>query len=112
MASDAVEIEAGGRAVRVSSPTRVIYEATDFSPEVTKLMVAEYYVAVEEGLMRALRDRPVALERWPKGVREGMVMSTRADSHGDAFYQEADDAGRASIRREHAHPVPLWPHRR
>lgn len=88
MASDAVEIEAGGRSVRVSSPTRVIYEATDFSPEVTKLMVAEYYVAVEEGLMRALRNRPVALERWPKGVREGMVMSTRADSHGDAFYQK------------------------
>ncbi|KRC63641.1 ATP-dependent DNA ligase [Aeromicrobium sp. Root236] len=88
MASDAVEIEAGGRAVRVSSPTRVIYEATDFSPEVTKVMVAEYYVAVEDGLMRALRNRPVALERWPKGVREGMVMSTRADSHGDAFYQK------------------------
>lgn len=88
MASDAVEIEAGGRTVRVSSPTRVIYEATGFSPEVTKLMVAEYYVAVEDGLMRALRNRPVALERWPKGVREGMVMSTRADSHGDAFYQK------------------------
>ncbi|WP_332662044.1 DNA polymerase domain-containing protein [Aeromicrobium sp.] len=88
MASDAVEIEAGGRTVRVSSPTRVIYEATGFSPEVSKLMVAEYYVSVEDGLMRALRNRPVALERWPKGVREGMVMSTRADSHGDAFYQK------------------------
>ena len=88
MASDAVEIEAGGRSVRVSSPTRVIYEATELAGEVTKLMVAEYYVAVADGLMRALRDRPVALERWPKGVREGMVMSTRADSHGDAFYQK------------------------
>jgi DNA ligase D-like protein (predicted polymerase) len=88
MASDAVEIEAGGRSVRVSSPTRVIYEATDFSAEVTKVMVAEYYVAVADGLMRALRDRPVTLERWPKGVRDGMVMSTRADSHGDAFYQK------------------------
>ena len=87
MASDAVEIEAGGRTVRVSSPTRVIYEATDFSAEVTKVMVAEYYVAVADGLMRALQERPVALERWPKGVREGMEMSTRADSHGDAFYQ-------------------------
>ncbi|WP_456694880.1 DNA polymerase domain-containing protein [Aeromicrobium sp. P5_D10] len=88
MANDAVEIEAGGRSVRISSPTRVIFETTEFSPEVTKLMVAEYYVAVEDGLMRALRDRPVALERWPKGVREDMVMSTRSDSHGDAFYQK------------------------
>ena len=49
MASDAVQIEAGGRSVRVSSPTRVIYEATDFSAEVTKAMVAEYYVAVADG---------------------------------------------------------------
>ncbi len=88
MASDAVEIEAGGRSVRVSSPTRVIYEATDFSPEVTKVMVAEYYVAVADGLLRALRERPVALERWPKGVRDDMVMSTRSDGHGDAFYQK------------------------
>ena len=88
MASDAVEIEAGGRSVRVSSPDRVVFEATDFSAEVTKLMVAEYYVAVGDGLMRALRDRPVALERWPKGVRDDMVMATRADGHGDAFYQK------------------------
>ncbi|MBC7630756.1 DNA primase small subunit domain-containing protein [Aeromicrobium sp.] len=88
MASEAVEIEASGRTVRVSSPTRVIYEKTDFSAEVTKLMVAEYYATVDDGLMRALRDRPVTLERWPKGVRADMVMSTRADSHGDAFYQK------------------------
>ena len=39
----AAEVDAGGRAVRVSSPDRVIYEATDRTPEVTKLMVAEYF---------------------------------------------------------------------
>ena len=45
----AVEVEAGGRAVRVSSPDRVIYEATDRTPAVTKLMVAEYFARVEDG---------------------------------------------------------------
>src|SRR5918997_1960861 len=85
----AVEVEAGGRAVRVSSPDRVIYEATDRTPEVTKLMVAEYFVAVEDGLMRALRDRPTALERWPSGVREGMRLATGAqDRDAEAFYQK------------------------
>ncbi|TCJ00068.1 DNA primase small subunit domain-containing protein [Aeromicrobium sp. IC_218] len=88
MASSATEIEAGGRTVRISSPERVIYEATPWSAEVTKLMVAEYYVAVEDGIMRALRERPTTLERWPKGFREDMVMATRADGHGDAFYQK------------------------
>ena len=67
----------------------MIYEATDKTAEVTKLMVAEYFASVEDGLMRALRDRPTALERWPSGVREGMQLATgRADKDADAFYQK------------------------
>ena len=54
----------------------MIYEATDRTPEVTKLMVAEYFASVDDGLMRALRDRPTALERWPSGVREGIKLAT------------------------------------
>jgi DNA primase len=85
----AVEVQAGDRVVRVSSPDRVIYEATDRTPEVTKLMVAEYFVAVGDGLMRALRDRPTALERWTSGVRPGMKLATsRMDRDADAFYQK------------------------
>src|SRR3546814_1784050 len=37
----AAEVDAGGRAVRVSSPDRIIFEATRDTAEVTKLMVAE-----------------------------------------------------------------------
>jgi DNA primase len=72
----AAEVQAGDRTVRISSPDRVIYEATERTPEVTKLMVAEYVVSVADGLMRALRDRPTALERWPNGVREGFKLAT------------------------------------
>jgi DNA ligase D len=88
MASPAIEIDAGGRALRVSNPDRVIYEATETTAEVTKLQVVEYYLAVEDGIMRALRNRPTALERWPKGVREGITLATRTGEHGDAFYQK------------------------
>ena len=85
----AAEVDAGGRAVRVSSPDRVIYEATDRTPEVTKLMVAEYFASVDDGLMRALRDRPTALERWTSGVRPGMRLATGPQDRGaDAFYQK------------------------
>ena len=83
------EVRAGERSVRVSSPDRVIYEATDTTPAVTKLMVAEYVASVGDGLMRALRDRPTALERWPSGVREGMRLATGPrDNDADAFYQK------------------------
>jgi DNA ligase D len=88
MASPATEVDAGGRAVRVTNPDRVIYEATDRTPEVSKLQVVEYYVAVGEGIMRALRERPTALERWPKGVHEGIVLSTGYGDKADAFYQK------------------------
>jgi DNA ligase D-like protein (predicted polymerase) len=88
MASPATEVDAGGRPVRVTNPDRVIYEATDRTPEVTKLQVVEYYVSVADGIMRALRERPTALERWPKGVHEGIVLSTGYGDKADAFYQK------------------------
>ncbi|HET7068227.1 MAG TPA: DNA polymerase domain-containing protein [Nocardioides sp.] len=85
----AAEVQAGERSVRVSSPDRVIYERTDRTPEVTKLMVAEFFAGVGEGLMRALRDRPTALERWTSGVRPGMRLATGPqDKNADAFYQK------------------------
>jgi DNA ligase D len=86
--SDAVTVEAGGRELRVSSPGRTIFPATERTGAVTKLDVVRYYLAVEDGIMRALRDRPTTLERWPKGVQPGMVLSTRDWSGGDAFFQK------------------------
>ncbi len=86
--ADAV-VEADGVEVRISSPDRVIYEATDRTPAITKLQVAQYFADVGEGLMRALRGRPTALERWPQGVREGMRLATGPfDREADAFYQK------------------------
>jgi len=81
-------VDAGGREVRVSSPDRVIFPATERTDAVTKLDVVEYYLAVEDGIMRALRDRPTTLERWPKGVQPGFVLTTRDGKKGDAFYQK------------------------
>ncbi|MFL6156536.1 MAG: DNA polymerase domain-containing protein, partial [Marmoricola sp.] len=89
MPTPAAEVVAGDRAVRVSSPDRVIYPATDTTPEVTKLMVAQYFADAGVPLMRALRDRPTALERWPKGVLPGIKLGTgRPGEKADAFYQK------------------------
>ena len=87
-ASDATTTDAGGREVRVSSPDRVIFPATDRTPAISKLDVVNYYLSVQDGIMRALNRRPTTLERWPKGVHEGMVLSTREKGGGDAFFQK------------------------
>ena len=82
-------VDAGDREVRVSSPGRVIFEATEHTPEITKLQVCQYFGAVGEPLMRAIGDRPTAMERWPDGYREGMRLALGPqDKEGDGFYQK------------------------
>ncbi|MEA2265384.1 MAG: hypothetical protein QOE27_967, partial [Solirubrobacteraceae bacterium] len=87
-ASEATVLEVGDRDLRVSSPGRVIFPSTDRTPAVTKLDVVRYYVSVDDGIMRALGRRPTTLERWPKGVHPGIVLSTREKGGGDAFFQK------------------------
>lgn len=70
MASSATTMDVPGpdgtRSVRLSSPDRVMW------PEdaLTKLDLAQYVAAVAEPLLRALGDRPVTLQRFPKGIAE------------------------------------------
>ncbi|MDD9205470.1 DNA polymerase domain-containing protein, partial [Georgenia sp. 10Sc9-8] len=90
----AIELDAGGRSVRVSNPDKMYFAEVG----VTKRQLVEYYLSVGDGLLRALRERPVTLERWPKGVSEDMKLATRTDPHGDAFYQ----------KRVPAKGVPDW----
>jgi DNA ligase D len=63
-AEQAVPVEAGGREIAVTSPNKV------FFPErgETKLDLVRYYQAVEEPLLRAIRGRPVLLQRFPNGA--------------------------------------------
>ncbi len=62
--SDAVELEVGDRVVRISNPDRVYFPDTGE----TKLDLANYYISVGEGIVRALRERPCMLHRFPTGI--------------------------------------------
>ena len=69
MAAKATELEVpggpqGARLVRISSPDRLIWP----DEGITKLELAEYAVAVSEGYLRALGNRPVTLQRFPDGI--------------------------------------------
>ncbi len=86
----ATEIEVAGRTVRVSNPDKIYFPARGF----TKLDVVQYYLSVGDGILRALRERPTTLERWPGGVVEGAKLATRGPAGrgdagpNDAFYQK------------------------
>ena len=64
MPKEATEIEAGGRSVRLSSPSKVYFPEPGF----TKLDLANYYVAVEEAACRHLAERPTTMKRFVDGV--------------------------------------------
>jgi DNA ligase D len=71
--SDAVELVVGGRTVRLSHPDRVYFPQTG----TTKLDLAQYYLAVGDGIVRALRERPCMLHRFPNGLAGDKVHQKR-----------------------------------
>ncbi|MFF5989270.1 non-homologous end-joining DNA ligase [Prauserella flavalba] len=78
MAKDsAVELEVGDRTVRISNPDRVYFPARGE----TKLDLAEYYLSVGDGIVRALRERPCMMHRFPSGVAGEKVHQKRVP-HG------------------------------
>ncbi|WP_279097451.1 non-homologous end-joining DNA ligase [Gordonia bronchialis] len=72
-AGEPVVLTVGDRPVRISSPDRVYF------PErgETKMDLVEYYLLVGDGIVRALRERPCMLHRFPKGVTEKKVHQKR-----------------------------------
>jgi DNA ligase D len=72
-AGSPVELEVGDRTVRISNPDRVYFPARGE----TKLDLARYYLSVEDGIVRALRDRPCMLHRFPTGVTGEKVHQKR-----------------------------------
>ncbi len=59
-----IEIEVGSRTVRISNPDRMYFSARGE----TKLDLARYYLSVGDGIVRALRERPCMMHRFPDGV--------------------------------------------
>jgi bifunctional non-homologous end joining protein LigD len=53
-------------AVTLTHPDKVLYPADGY----TKQDLTNYYAAVAEPLLRALADRPLALQHWPNGIRK------------------------------------------
>jgi DNA ligase D len=71
--SEAVEIEVGPHAVRISNPDRVYFPETG----ATKLDLVQYYLSIGDGIVNALRERPCMLHRFPTGLSGDKVHQKR-----------------------------------
>ena len=62
--ADVLELALGERTVRLTHPDKVLFPERGY----TKRDVAQYLVSVGDGALRALRDRPTTLQRYPDGI--------------------------------------------
>jgi len=73
MASPFIEIEVGERVVKVTNPDKVLFPQAGH----TKRDLVGYYLAVGDGIVRALRERPTQLRRFPDGIEGEQIYQKR-----------------------------------
>jgi DNA ligase D-like protein (predicted polymerase) len=67
-------LEIGGQEVAISNPDKLYFREAG----VTKLELVRYYLAVAEGALRGVRDRPMALKRYVDGAEGEFFFQKRA----------------------------------
>jgi len=76
--AEVLQLEVADRTVCVTSPDKVYFPQRGY----TKRDVVEYYLAVGDGIFRALRERPTTLQRFPEGIEGEMFFQKRAPTRG------------------------------
>jgi DNA ligase D len=79
----ATEVQVGEHAVRVTHPERVYFSARGE----TKLDLVNYYLSVGDGIVRALRERPCMLHRYPDGVDGDKIYQKRLPKGAPAWVE-------------------------
>jgi bifunctional non-homologous end joining protein LigD len=59
-------LRVGRREIEVSHPDKALFE----DPRITKLELARYYERVAPAMLPHVKDRPLALESYPRGIAE------------------------------------------
>jgi DNA ligase D-like protein (predicted polymerase) len=67
-------LELAGREVSISNPAKVYFPKAG----ITKGELVRYYVAVADGALRGVRDRPMALKRYVEGAEGEFFFQKRA----------------------------------
>jgi DNA ligase D-like protein (predicted polymerase) len=85
-----LSLDIGGLPLTVTHPDKVVIAGGDGRPDVTKLDLIEYYLAVADGALRAVADRPMILKRFVKGISEEAVFQKRAPAKRPDYIDVAE----------------------
>ena len=89
------------RSVALSNPDRLLYPRD----KITKQDVANYYDAVAQPMIRALRDRPLTLEHWNQGIDKPSWFHQNIGREAPDWVTTIDTPTRASSRKTVRHLV-------
>src|SRR6266404_2782569 len=73
-----LSLDVGGQQVSVTNPDKVVFPDFNGRPSVTKLDLINYYLAVADGALRGVANRPMILKRFVKGITSEAVFQKRA----------------------------------
>jgi DNA ligase D len=77
MPDPSITLAVNGREVTITNPKKVYFPKAGY----TKLDVVNYFLAVAEGAVRGVRDRPMILKRFPNGADQPPFFQKRAPSN-------------------------------
>jgi DNA ligase D len=80
-----VELEVGPRTVKVTNPDKVFFRTRGE----TKLDLVRYYLAVGDGIVRVLYERPTQLKRHPDGAEGEAIYQKRVPKHRPDWIETA-----------------------
>ncbi len=83
-----VETPSGSREVKVSNPEKVYFRAMP-DGEGRKIDLVTYYLSVDDGIVRALRERPTVLKRHPGGAETEAIYQKRVPEHRPEWIETA-----------------------
>jgi bifunctional non-homologous end joining protein LigD len=86
MAEPKVVLELGDHQVAISNPSKVFFARA----EVTKLDMVKYYLAVADGALGGVADRPMALKRFVNGAESEPFFQKRAPEKRPDWIQTAE----------------------
>jgi DNA ligase D-like protein (predicted polymerase) len=75
-----VDTPTGERTIKVSNPEKTYFSGLP-DGRGRKLDLVEYYLAVGDGIVRALRERPTVLKRHPGGAETEAIYQKRVPKH-------------------------------
>jgi bifunctional non-homologous end joining protein LigD len=94
-------LQEGESRVKLTNPDRVLYPRD----KITKQHVADYFEAVAEPMLRALEDRPLALEHWNRGIDQPSWFHQNIGAEGPEWLTIIDTPTRTTKRGTVKHLV-------